>query len=171
MAYVTGAPSLRCKRPHSGKIFAMTQAVPHQFHFGEPMTDNIRALFDRWERVWHEGRFDLIPDCVGSHYIRHDERGDRTVTRDEYAAELHTVHRDRPGIRVVVYDHSFSTNRAWFRFAFVWPDPTTGEQRSRAGMQSYRIEGGKLAETWITMLGLGTTWADEPQESWTRRKE
>ncbi|WP_440641138.1 nuclear transport factor 2 family protein [Bradyrhizobium sp. PUT101] len=135
------------------------------------MTENIRALFDRWERVWHEGRFDFIPDCVGSHYIRHDERGDRTVTRDEYAAELQTVHRDRPGIRVVVYDHSFSTDRAWFRFAFVWPDPTTGEKRSRAGMQSYRIEGGKLAETWIAMLGLGTAWADEPQVSWTRRKE
>jgi hypothetical protein len=31
-------------------------------------------------------------------------------------------------------------------------------------MQRYRIEAGKLAETWITMLGLGTAWADEPQE-------
>ncbi|PMZ84398.1 nuclear transport factor 2 family protein, partial [Pseudomonas sp. FW306-2-11AD] len=88
-------------------------------------------------------QYDLIPDCVGSHYIRHDEKGDRTVTRDEYAAELRAVHRDRPGIRVVVYDHSFTADRAWFRFAFVWPDSATGEMRSRAGMQAYRIEGGK----------------------------
>ena len=22
-------------------------------------------LFDRWERVWHEGQYDLIPSCVG----------------------------------------------------------------------------------------------------------
>ena len=112
----------------------------------------------------------MIPDCVGPHYIRHDERGDRTVTRDEYAAELQAAHKDRPGIRVVVYDHSFTTERAWFRFAFVWPDPASGERRSRAGMQSYRIEAGKLAETWITMLGLGTAWTDEPQERWTLRK-
>jgi hypothetical protein len=21
----------------------------------------VRDLFDRWERVWHEGRYDLIP--------------------------------------------------------------------------------------------------------------
>jgi len=134
------------------------------------MTDTVRDLFDRWERVWHEGQYGLIPDCVASHYIRHDEKGDRTVTRDEYTRELQAVHEDRPGIRVVVYDHSFTVDRAWFRFAFVWPDSATGETRSRAGMQAYRIEDGKLAETWITMLGLGTTWADEPQERWTRHK-
>jgi hypothetical protein len=41
----------------------------------------VRDLFDRWERVWHEGRYELIPDCVEPNYIRHDEAGDRTVTR------------------------------------------------------------------------------------------
>jgi hypothetical protein len=48
----------------------------------------LRGLFDRWERVWHEGRYELIPECVGPTYTRHDEAGDRTVTRDAYAAEL-----------------------------------------------------------------------------------
>jgi hypothetical protein len=47
----------------------------------------LRDLFDRWERVWHEGQYDLIPGCVGQVYIRHDETGDRTVTREAYAAE------------------------------------------------------------------------------------
>lgn len=42
----------------------------------------LRSLFDRWESVWHEGRFDLVPDCVGPHYVRHDEADDRTVTRE-----------------------------------------------------------------------------------------
>lgn len=31
-------------------------------------------LFDRWERVWQEGRYDLISGCIGPNYIRHDER-------------------------------------------------------------------------------------------------
>jgi hypothetical protein len=35
----------------------------------------MRDLFDRWERVWHEGQYDLIPSCVGQNYIRHDEKG------------------------------------------------------------------------------------------------
>jgi len=42
----------------------------------------MRDLFDRWERVWHEGQYDLIPICVAPTYIRHDEKGDRTVTRE-----------------------------------------------------------------------------------------
>jgi hypothetical protein len=29
--------------------------------------------FDRWERVWQEGRYDLISVCIGPSYIRHDE--------------------------------------------------------------------------------------------------
>ncbi|WP_428532631.1 nuclear transport factor 2 family protein [Rhodopila sp.] len=93
-------------------------------------------LFDRWERVWHGGQFALVPSCVGDHYSRHDESGDRTVTRDAYAAEIAKVQQERPGIRIVVHDHSFEGDRAWFRFAFKWTDPATGEARSRAGMQS-----------------------------------
>jgi hypothetical protein len=135
------------------------------------MSENtvLRDLFDRWEQVWHEERFDLVPDCVGSHYIRHDEAGDRTVSRDAYAAEIAKVQQERPGIRVVVYDHSFEGDRAWFRFAFKWTDLATGEARTRAGMQSYRTEGGKLVETWLSMQPLGSTWADTPQEHWTSR--
>jgi hypothetical protein len=127
----------------------------------------LRDLFDRWERVWHEGKFDLVPECVGPHYIRHEEAGDRTVTREAYAAEVAKSREDRPGIRIVVYDHSFQGNRAWFRFAVTWTDTKTGEVRSRAGMQSYRIEEGKLVETWASMQPLGSTWTDTPQEHWT----
>ena len=101
-------------------------------------------------------------------HIRHDEAGDRTVTRAAYAAEIANVREERPHIRVVVYDHSFVGNRAWFRFAFKWPDPKTGEERSRAGMQTYRIEAGKLAETWLSMMPLGSAWPDAvAQEHWT----
>ena len=128
----------------------------------------MRELFDRWEQVWHDGRLELVPSCVGSHYIRHDERGDRTVTPETYAAELAAIRQERPDIRVEVYDHSFSGNRAWFRFSFKWTDAKTGEPCSRAGMQSYRIESGKLAETWVTLLALGTVWRDAAaQERWT----
>jgi hypothetical protein len=71
-------------------------------------------------------------------------------------------------MRVVVYDHSFTDNRVWFRFSFRWTDPRTGEPRSRAGMQSYRIENGRLAETWIALQPPGSAWTDAvAQEHWT----
>jgi len=40
-----------------------------------------------------------------------------------------------------VYDHVFEGDHARFRFAFKWTDPKTGEARSRAGMQAYRVGG------------------------------
>jgi SnoaL-like domain len=134
----------------------------------EPEPSTVIDLFNRWERVWHEGQFDLVPSCVADHYIRHDENGDRTVTRAAYAAEIAKIREERPGIRVVVYDHSFAGDRAWFRFAFKWTDTKTHEPRSRAGMQSYRIEGGKLAETWLSMMPPGSAWSDAmAQQTWT----
>jgi hypothetical protein len=37
-----------------------------------PMID----LFNRWEQVWNEGKFDLVSSCVAEFYIRHDPKGD-----------------------------------------------------------------------------------------------
>ena len=128
----------------------------------------LHDLFDRWERVWHEGQYDLVAQCVQPNYIRHDEAGDRTVTREAYATEIAKTRSERPDIRIVVYDHTFEGNRAWFRFEFKWIDPKTGEKRTRAGMQVYRIEDGKLAETWLTLQPLGSAWKDAvAQEHWT----
>lgn len=128
----------------------------------------LRDLFDRWERVWHDGEFDLIPSCVAPIYTRHDHLGDRPVSPESYAEELAKVRANRRGIRVVVYDHVFHGNRAWFRFEFRWTDPATGEALTQAGQQSYRTEGGKLAETWISLLPVGSAWPDPvAQETWT----
>lgn len=128
----------------------------------------LRDLFDRWERVWHEGRYELVPECVGPHYIRHDEAGDRTVTREAYASELKRLRDDRPDVRIIVYDHMLQGNRAWYRFTMTWTDQASGEVRTRAGLQAYRIENGKLAETWVTLQPLGSAWSDAvAQMSWT----
>ena len=125
-------------------------------------------LFDRWERVWHQGEYDLIPGCIGQLYLRHDEAGDRTVTPESYAAEIATARTERPDTRFVVYEHTFAGNRAWLRFTLKWTHPGTGETRTRAGMQLYRIEAGKLAETWLTLLNVGSAWPDRfAQEHWT----
>jgi hypothetical protein len=109
---------------------------------------------------WHEGQFDLIPECVGPVYIGYDEAGDRTVAQDDYAKEIARVQQDRPHTRFVVYDHTFEGDRAWFRFTLKWTDPKTGETRTRSGMQVNRIEAGKLAETWLKLLQPGSAWTD-----------
>jgi SnoaL-like domain len=125
-----------------------------------PEETMLRDLFDRWERVWHEGRYGLISDCVGSSDIRHDEAGDRTVAREAYAAEIGKTRQERPHLRFVVYDRTLREDRAWFRFTLKGTDSDTGMTRTRAGMQVYRIEAGKLAETWLMFQPLGSAWTD-----------
>ena len=93
------------------------------------------------------------------------------MTPEEYAAELAAGRRERPNTRIIVYDHEIVGDRAWFHFMLTWTDASTGETRTRAGMQLYRVEGGKLAETWLTLLKLGSAWPDAVgQEHWTSRR-
>jgi hypothetical protein len=120
-------------------------------------------LFDRWERVWHEGQYDLVAQCVQPNYIRHDEAGDRTVTREACAAEIAKTRSERPDIRIIAYDHTFEGDRAWFRFEFKWTDSLILRlARSARGQECRftRIEAGKLAETWLMLQPLGSAWTD-----------
>jgi SnoaL-like domain len=131
----------------------------------------LRDLFDRWERVWHEGQYDLVAGCLAQVYIRHDESGTRRVTAEEYATKVAAERRERPNTRFIVYDHEIARDRAWFRFTLRWTDPSNGETRTRAAMQLYRIEGGKLAETWLTLLKVGSAWPDAAgQGHWTSKR-
>ena len=128
----------------------------------------LRDLFDRWERVWHEGQYDLIPSCMGQEYIpaRRKKRSDGNT--GGLRGGDRQARQERPDTRFVVYDHTFEGDRAWFRFTLKFTDPKTDETRTRAGMQVYRIEAGKLAETWLMLLQPGSTWPDAvAQEHWT----
>lgn len=134
----------------------------------EMATRAVRELFDRWERVWHENEHDLVDDCVAPVYVRHEESGTRHVTPAEYAGEIVATKHARPNIRFTVYDHEITGDRAWFRICMTWNDNACGQERSRAGFQVYRIEDGKLAETWVMFFGPGSSWPDPAgQERWT----
>jgi len=158
--------TVTCSTVYGGTPTAANLHAEGKSSMSEEITP--RDLFDRWERVWHEGQYDLISTCIGPAYTRHDEAGDRTVTCEAYAAEIAKTREQRLHLRFVVYDHSFEDNRAWFRFTLKWTDANTGETHTRAGMQVYRIEGGKLAETWLQFQPLRSAWTDTvAQERWT----
>ena len=117
-------------------------------------------LFDRWEKVWQNGQYDLISSCVADKYIRHDTKGDRIVTREEYEKEIKETRNSVPDIKFIVYDNAFSKNQAWLRYTMTYTSPETNELVTSKGIQVYRIENGKLAETWMIMLEPGTKWTD-----------
>jgi hypothetical protein len=79
--------------------------------------------------------------ALKSHW--HDEVGDRgwRATSMRWKSPGNA---ERLGIRVVLNDHAFQDDRAWFRFAFKWAGVKMGDAQSRAGMRSYRIVNDKL---------------------------
>ena len=104
------------------------------------------------ERVWHEDRYDLIAACMADVYVRHDGAGTRRLTPKQYAEEIVAAKQYRPNTRVRVYEHDITDDRAWFRFGLMWTYAITSAPRCRAALQVWRIEQGKLAESWLSLL-------------------
>ena len=125
----------------------------------------MRELFDRWfTHVWQEGRYDLIPSFLAPVYTRHGsiiQSGFTvTYTPEEYSRVL-VAERERFHPQWVIHDRAFVGDRAWFRLTYIRTDPVTGRQLTSAGMQVYRIEGGRLAETWVAAHTVGSTWPED----------
>ncbi|MBX3430983.1 MAG: nuclear transport factor 2 family protein [Hyphomonadaceae bacterium] len=142
-----------------------TQAVGATAHSqtASPRAE-IETLMDRWDiQVWREGRYDLVPDCLNERYVRHEQTGvragDRIVTREEYTAEIRQL-RTLPNLTFEVHERSIVGDRVWTRFTMTWTDGQTGEPRSRTGLQEYRIENGKLAETWVLLSPNESHWPE-----------
>jgi len=77
-----------------------------------------RNLFDDGAGLALKANMTWSPVAWDSTTSRHDEQGDRTVTRKPMRRSSPRFGKSGRNIRVAVYDHSFEGNRAWFRFAF-----------------------------------------------------
>lgn len=124
----------------------------------------IDALMDRWDiQIWREGRYELIPDSLNEQYIRHEytgvRAGSRVITREEYASEIKQL-RALPDLNFEVHERSIVGDRVWTRFTMTWSDPQTGSSEARTGLQEYRIENGKLAETWVILSADEARWPE-----------
>lgn len=118
-------------------------------------------LFDRWiSEAWNAGRAELVPELVGPTYVRHEARGSRTVTAAEYAAEVAGIQRALPGVRFLVHDCLVAGDRLWVRWTMLGVVAATGDSMRRMGLQVYRLENGRLAETWILMDPAAAAWPE-----------
>jgi hypothetical protein len=116
---------------------------------------------ERWSNdVWKQGKLELVPELVGPSYVRHGPEGTRTVTPEEYAKEIAAMRERIPDIAFTRHDQCVNGNMIWTRWSSTGTDSTTGEAGKAAGIQIYRLEDGKLVETWIAMHPLGSTWPE-----------
>ena len=128
-------------------------------------TEEVRAIFDRWEEIWHHGKLELVSETVGPSYVRHEPQGTRTVTPEEYREVIAAVRKRLPDVRFTMHDQAAQGDRAWVRWTMNGTDAETGKPFTRAGLQVYRIANGRLVETWLARLPQQpfqseATWGD-----------
>jgi hypothetical protein len=114
------------------------------------------------EEVWENGKLELVKQLVAPEYIRHDARGDRIVTPEQYAEEIKESRKYWESREHVGKTHAISAkdDLIWTRSSGVWTNPEDGTKGSGRDLQVYRFVNGKLAETWAIGINGQGPWPD-----------
>ena len=108
------------------------------------------------DEVWGKGRLELVPNLVAPQYVRHSSEGTRVVTPESYAKEIEESRKRSP--KFVANAQSTDGDLVWV----LWSLDVVGDDgqpiRGR-GIQVYRLEDAKLAETWW-LSQMGEHWPD-----------
>jgi predicted SnoaL-like aldol condensation-catalyzing enzyme len=115
---------------------------------------NLEVIQIWGDEIWGNGRLELVPEVVGSEYLRHEMNGTRVTTPEEYAKE---IERARKALTFMPHAAAADGDLAWFRYSFRETRPG-GTETLGKGIQVYRLEDGKLVETWV-MIEDGA-WQD-----------
>ncbi len=124
-----------------------------------PEEERNRETLLLWvDEIWGNGRLELVPEVVGPEYLRHEMNGTRVTTPEEYAKE---IERNRQFVEFMGHAGAFDGDLAWFRYSFRQTRPG-GTETLGKGIQIYRLEDGKLVETWV--MTEDGAWPDVDSE-------
>jgi predicted ester cyclase len=118
--------------------------------------------FERWmDDIWAQGHVELVAELVQPLYVRHELDSTRTITAAAYASEIVGVRRALPDVRFLIHDCAAINDRLWVRWTMVGTSASTGGEIRRKGMQVYRFQDGRLAETWNLMPPTDGVWPEQ----------
>lgn len=125
---------------------------------------NLKTL-QQWFDIWNEGKYELLETTIAPIYTRHDPTTNRTVTREQYIAEVkawRTNHKMRYQFHLVSADKDL----VWEVWSVKTTDPKTGEDKFGKSVQVYRLEDGLIVETWWTGGPYNGAWPEAAQGTW-----
>lgn len=160
---VTGAGLLSAMIVGGGNGYsAQAGSAPHNDR-SPSKEDANKALLHRWyNEMWSNMNFELIPNLAGPVYIRHHSLA--ATDRIPAAQYVHLAAAAEPGGRVLDFnyrlvaegDYVGSIGRMVFDSGHQWD-----------WVQMFRIENGKLVETWLPgMGGTDPRTYPRPQAAW-----
>jgi predicted SnoaL-like aldol condensation-catalyzing enzyme len=118
-------------------------------------TEETRAALAKWyDEMWFVKDFDRVPECVGPTYTRHEAGGTRTITAEEYRDFLKAAMVDAEisvgRYRLIAEDDHVVAIGSWVFNGQQWD-----------WVQAFRVEHGKLVETWLSGIGFDTMWGPD----------
>ncbi len=115
-----------------------------------------KALLRRWyEEMWRPCRFELVPELAGPHYTRHDVVGTRTVTAEEYRDQLVASASDW---RISDFEYFLMAEGDYVTAIGTWK---LNESMQWDWVQTFRIEDGRIVETWLPAMATEGRWTSE----------
>ncbi|MCX2983129.1 nuclear transport factor 2 family protein [Halieaceae bacterium IMCC14734] len=118
---------------------------------------NIETL-NLWGDIWINKQYGLIEELVNPVYIRHEPSGTVHVKREDYLKRLKTM--QAANRKFTTQTLSADGDLIWVRWSMTRENPETKEISHSRGLQVYRFEDGKLAETWWSHNEGQGAWLD-----------
>jgi predicted ester cyclase len=127
---------------------------------GGSTREAIRVV-ERWtDEVWNEGRLDLASELVADGCLRHDPgKAPARISLAENLERIASFRKQVPDLHFTNDDLVADGDRVVARFTMTGMDPDKGERFVFSGIEIFRLEGGKIAETWSSETAQGP-WAD-----------
>lgn len=116
-------------------------------------TEKSRRTVHMWYHdMWHQQRWELVPELVGSVYTRHESNGTVRVSVDEYQKMVRSFCES-----VTITDQRVQLMAEGERVASIGSWKIDGAQWD--WVQIFRVDqGGRIVETWASGIGLDSNW-------------
>lgn len=101
-----------------------------------------------WEGLWIDGDDATVVELLADPYVRHSTEGTQVHSPAAYARHVCDVTRHIKGTGVIVDHLSHTDDITHTRFTLTGVNLTTGEPVSIGWLGQYRIEDGRVAESW-----------------------
>jgi predicted SnoaL-like aldol condensation-catalyzing enzyme len=114
--------------------------------------EETKAVLRRWyDEMWSRKDPELVTELAGPTYVRHEPGGTRSVSATEYQEQLRGLmpHMD---IRDLRYELVAEGDRVVAIGSWQLNDS------KQTWVQCFRVEGGKLVETWLSGIAADTQW-------------
>ena len=118
-------------------------------------TEESRQAVEHWYReMWGKQQWELVPDLAGPTYTRHESGGTSQVSAEDYQTLVKSFCES-----VTISDLRFQLLAEADRVTAIGTWKIDGNQWD--WVQVFRVEEGRLVETWLSGIAFESSWGDE----------